>query len=80
MSIGYPTADTLKGVEIPARIASELELIEAALRNDSTDAVQWGQLYAAQQALCWAASEALAAAPYAVITEGRVQPTGIPAN
>ena len=67
---------------IPARIAGELSRIEAALHDDGTDAGRWSQLYAAQQALLWATNEDLAAAPYAVIVDGKVQPPmqGIPAG
>lgn len=64
---------------IPARIAGELRKIKTALHDADTSAERWGQLYAAQQALLWAVSEDLAAAPYAVIMQGKVQsPTGIP--
>lgn len=68
---------------IPARVAGELEKIEIALHNDSTGAERWGQLYAAQQALLWSVSADLAAAPYEVIVQGKVQPpnkAGIPAG
>jgi hypothetical protein len=59
---------------VPARIAAELDRIQAMLLDDVTDATRWGQLYAAQQALLWGMNEDLAAAPYIVITNGKVQP------
>lgn len=59
---------------IPRRIAEELDMIESALRDPGTEIVQWGQLYVAQQALTWAVNEDLAASPYGVIVEGKVQP------
>lgn len=63
------------------RIAAELLRIESALRDPQTTSERYGQLYAAQQALAWAMDESLAAAPYDVISTGKVMPPmGIPGD
>jgi hypothetical protein len=79
--VSEPKAGAIASEPLPARIAEELTRIEAALHDAGTSAERWGQLYAAQQALLWATSKDLAAAPYNVIMQGKVQPpTGIPAG
>lgn len=65
-------------------INAELERIALGLENARTDE-EYGQLYAAQQALWWALSagndNAPCAAPFDVITSGRAsRVTGTPAS
>jgi hypothetical protein len=69
-----PTAGAHRESPVPSRIADEARRIESLLRDEKTDGQLWSQLYAAQQALLWAVSDDLAAAPLPIIMERRIQP------
>jgi hypothetical protein len=58
----------------PDKIQKELGKIERALRSKNTTAATYCQLYAAQQALCWALNPNGYATPTKVILGGKVMP------
>jgi hypothetical protein len=64
-----------------SEVDKELRRIEAGLHDKSTPPAIYCQLYAAQQALAWIINPAIAQSPFAVISNGLVQPlTHTPAN
>lgn len=55
-------------------IQNELEKIKGSLVDEHTTREQYSELYVVQQALSWVLNPELAAPPYDVIMNGKVQP------
>lgn len=60
--------------QIDSTIQEELNKIENSLVNGVLTREQYLELYAVQQALTWVLNSELAAAPYNVVMDGKIQP------